>query len=229
MNDGPKILKVPTIRRLPAYLRILRDMEQEGIEFVSTTTIGEMLTLDAITVRKDLSITNVMGRPKIGYQVKELIVAIEIFLGWHNNSDAFLVGAGHLGQALMGYQGFAQYGLRIIAGFDINPKIVGSKIAGTTIFPLKELPYLIKRLRVEMLILCVPAEMAQEVADTAIEFGIKGIWNFTPQKLIVPDHIVVQREDMASGLAVLSAKLANQEKIQIEKNCHKEDQENQDD
>lgn len=222
MNQGPKILKVPTIRRLPAYLRILRDMEREGIEFVSTTTIGEMLTLDAITVRKDLAITNVLGRPKIGYQVKELVVAIETFLGWHNNSDAFLVGVGHLGQALMGYQGFAQYGLRIIAGFDINPAMIGKKIAGSTIFSLNELPYLIKRMRVEMIILCVPAEMAQSVAEMAVEAGIKGIWNFTPETLDLPPHIVVQREDMASGLAVLSAKLANQEKLNL-KNAKQED------
>lgn len=211
-ENNNKILKVPTIRRLPAYLRVFREMESQKIEYVSTTTIGELLGLDAITVRKDLSITNIIGRPKIGYPVKELIIAVEEFLGWHNRSDAFIAGVGNLGQALMGYQGFEQYGLKIIAGFDNNPSLIGRKISGTTIFEISDLPYLVQRLGVEMLILCVPAAFAQEVAEAAVAAGIKGIWNFTPQKLDLPEHVIVQREDMASGLAVLSAKLANLEK-----------------
>lgn len=216
-EKNPKLLKVPTIRRLPSYLRVLREMHQEGVEFVSTTAIGELLSLDAITVRKDLSITNITGRPKIGYPVKDLIHAVETFLGWHNRSDAFIAGIGNLGQALIGYQGFNHYGLEIIAGFDINPQMIGKKIGGTAIFDIADLPYMIKRLRVEMLILCVPSEFAQEVAETAVEAGIKGIWNFTPKKLDLPANIIVQKEDMAAGLAVLSAKLANLESAKNKK------------
>lgn len=205
-----KGLSVATIRRLPSYLRILRELEAEHKEYVSTTYIGNIMGQDSVVVRKDLAVTGIVGIPKRGYKVSELTSAVERFLGWHNHSDAFIAGVGHLGRALLGYKGFSDYNLRIIAGFDVNKDIIGKKIHGIQIFPLNELKGLIEKLKVKMLILAVPDAAAQEVADIAIEAGIQGIWNFTPAKLKYPEHVIVQREDMAAGLAVLSTKLEMQ-------------------
>ncbi len=202
-----KNLIIPSIRRLPSYLHLLKELKQQNVELISTTAMSEKLKLDAISIRKDLALTEIKGRPKVGYNVTELITAIENFLGWSNRSDAFVVGMGHLGQALVGYSGFENYGLRIVCGFDTDEALVGRKIKGINIFDISELPILIKRLHVEMLILTVPKDQAQEVAEIAVKAGVRGIWNFTPTKLDLPDSVIIQKEDMAAGLAVLSARL----------------------
>jgi redox-sensing transcriptional repressor len=134
--------------------------------------------------------------------------AIEDFLGWNNVSEAFLVGAGHLGAALLGYQGFKDYGLDIVAAFDNDPAKGGTEIHGKKVFPFRQLPQLVKRMGIKIGVMAVPASCAQEVAGSMIEAGIRAIWNFAPVRISVPAHIIVQHENLASSLAVLSKKLA---------------------
>jgi redox-sensing transcriptional repressor len=182
-------------------------MKENGEEYASGAVVAKELGLDPIVVRKDLAITGAVGRPRLGFQMDEIITAIEEFLGWSNTSDAFLVGVGNLGTALLGYQGFEQHGMRIVAAFDTNPALIGQKIHGKVILDIKKLPSLAKRMHVQIGIITATASVAQGIADVMVEGGIRGIWNFTPAKLTVPPHVTLQREDLASSLAVLSHRL----------------------
>ena len=139
---------------------------------------------------------------------QELIDAIKRYLNWNNVSEAVLVGAGALGSALMGYEGFEEYGLRIIAAFDADPMKIGTEVRGRSVFDIDRLEELTRRLQVRMGIICVPADQAQDIADRMVAGGIKAIWNFANVSLKVPDDVIVQREVIAGGLAVLSVKMS---------------------
>ena len=202
-----KTAGVPTIKRLPLYLSLLRKMKAEGQEYASGTVVARELGLDPIVVRKDLAITGAVGRPRLGFPMDDIISAIEDFLGWSNTSDAMLVGVGNLGRALLGYRGFEQHGMRIVAAFDSNPDMIGEKVHGKTVQDVKKLPEMAKKLHVQIGVLTVTASVAQEVADMMIAGGIRAIWNFTPTTLDVPETVILHREELASSLAVLSHRL----------------------
>lgn len=202
-----KVQKLPTIRRLPTYLYKLSEMRKAGISIVATPELARYMNLGEIVIRKDLAITGVTGQPGVGYKVKELIEAIKSYLNWDNASEAILVGAGSLGSALLGYEGFEEYGLKIIAAFDADPGKIGTEIHGRSVFSVDRLAELVRRLQVRIGIICVPAAFAQEVADAMVEGGIRAIWNFANVSLKVPEEVVVQREVIAGGLAVLSVKM----------------------
>lgn len=202
-----KVQKLPTIRRLPTYLYKLSEMRKAGISIVATPELARYMNLGEIVIRKDLAVTGVSGQPGVGYKVKELIEAIKSYLNWDNASEAILVGAGSLGSALLGYEGFEEYGLKIIAAFDADPGKIGTEIHGRSVFGVDRLAELVRRLQVRIGIICVPAAFAQEVADAMVAGGIRGIWNFANVSLKVPEEVVVQREVIAGGLAVLSVKM----------------------
>jgi redox-sensing transcriptional repressor len=162
--------------------------------------------LDPTQVRKDLAATGIVGKPRVGYQIKELIATVESFLGWSNNSDAFLVGAGHLGAALMKYAGFNAWGLNIIAAFDVDETKVGTQLNGRKVFHLDKMPDLARRMRIKIGINTAPASAAQDVVDRMMAGGIQAIWNFAPAKLTVPDGVIVENVSLSSSWAVLSAK-----------------------
>jgi redox-sensing transcriptional repressor len=215
MNSSDKEIPVlkpipePTLRRLPLYYQYLKKMHDNSqLKCISCTKIGNDLNILPIQVRKDLAITDVVGKPKLGYNVEELIGTIEDFLGWNNTTEAYLVGAGNLGAALLGYQGFKEYGLDIIAAFDADENKVGTEIRGKTIIHVKKLPEMIRRMGIKIGILTVPDYCAQELADNMVSAGIHAIWNFSPVKVIVPSNVIVQHENLASSLVVLSKKLA---------------------
>lgn len=198
---------LPSVKRLPLYLNTLQVLQESGRDVVSCTHIAEFLKLDSTQVRKDLAITGIIGRPKIGYRVTELVEAIESFLGWRNSNEAFLVGAGNLGSALLGYGGFKRLGLNIVAAFDNSPARIGAEVYGKKVLPLEDLPNLAGRMHVHIGILTVPAEAAQEAADVLIGSGIRAIWNFTAARLDAPREIIVENVELASSLAVLSSRL----------------------
>ena len=203
-----KVDKLPTIRRLPTYLRILRDLSSKGKEFVSSNQLAEVVNIDSILVRKDLVLTGIVGTPRIGYHISDLIRSIEDFLGWGEPLNAFLIGAGHLGTAILGYKEMSNYGHKIVAAFDKDPRIIDQSIHGVRVFNIARAPELLKELNVRLAILTVPAEEAQEATDILVEAGIQGIWNFTSANIDVPDGITMHQEDLISGLAVLSVKMA---------------------
>ncbi|WP_294478259.1 redox-sensing transcriptional repressor Rex [uncultured Victivallis sp.] len=203
-----KVPKLPTVRRLPTYLYKLSEMRKAGVEIVATPELARYMNLGEIVIRKDLALTGVSGQPGVGYKVRELIDAIKRYLNWNNVSEAVLVGAGALGSALMGYEGFEEYGLRIIAAFDADPMKIGTEVRGRSVFDIDRLEELTRRLQVRMGIICVPADQAQDIADRMVAGGIKAIWNFANVSLKVPDDVIVQREVIAGGLAVLSVKMS---------------------
>lgn len=193
-----------TLQRLPAYLNYLRKPGPEPKKYVSATMIAEALGLNDVVVRKDLASVSSLGRPKVGYARTELIRELEQFLGYDNSQDAVLVGAGKLGQALLSYSGFPQYGLNILAGFDCDPALMGTEVAGKRILSMDKLPGLCRRVGVHIGIITVPGEHAQEVCDQLIDSGILAVWNFANAHLSVPEGILVQNENMAVSLALLS-------------------------
>ncbi len=207
------MIKIPTstLKRLPQYLEVLRQLKRAGLKEVSTTKIAVFADVHPTLVRKDLSFTNLYSTPKSGYKVNELHTAIEKLLNWHDTAASFLVGVGHLGSALLGYQEFAQKGLSILAGFDHDPKLINSVVHGVPVYSTLDFTAMALKDSVHIGIITVPPEAAQLIADIMVHSGIKAIWNFTPQKIIVPPQIIVEYVDMFASLAVLSRRLAEKE------------------
>lgn len=201
-----KVFTIQTLQRLPLYLNYLKALPKDT-ESVSATSIAAVLGLNHVQVRKDLATASSGGKPKTGYAVNELIADIEHFLGYDNVNNAVLVGAGKLGGALLSYEGFARFGLDIVAAFDINASVIGSHLSGKEIFPLAKLKELCQRMQVHMGIITVPADAAQSVCDLLLDSGVCAIWNFAPVQLNVPGDVLVHNENMANSLAVLSKHL----------------------
>lgn len=195
-----------TLGRIPIYLKYLKSIEDES-QNISATAIARELGLGEVQVRKDLGTVSGVGRPKTGYKVSELIYSLEKFLGADKTENVVIVGAGKLGKALLGYKGFEDYGLHIIAAFD---KIIKSPVTENgekTIYPMDNFPLFCKQNNVKIGIITVPAESAQEVCDLFVKNGIKAIWNFAPCSLSVPEGINIQYENMALSLAYLNKKV----------------------
>lgn len=201
-----KEISKSVLKRLPGYLAYLKSIPDGGSPYISATALANALGMGEVQVRKDLAMVSDGGRPKIGYNRVALIDDIEQFLGYDNTTDAVLIGAGKLGQALLGYSGFEKYGLNILAAFDANPDLKHTD-EGKPIYHIDQLESFCKLNKVLMGIITVPAPYAQEVAERLVANGIKAIWNFAPTHLDVPPHILVQYENMATSLAVLSMHL----------------------
>ncbi|MGB8261069.1 MAG: redox-sensing transcriptional repressor Rex [Terracidiphilus sp.] len=198
----------PSLSRLPQYHHYLTDLKAKGIERVSCSVIGRDLNLVPVQVRKDLQFTGIVGKPKTGYSVPELLQAIESFLGWNKVNEAFLVGVGNLGTALLGHERFSHFGLRIVAAFDADPEKQGQWIRGKAVLSLDKLADLAQRMSIHLGIITTPAGVAQDIADEMVRGGIQAIWNFAPVRLKLPAHIIVHNEDLYSSLASLSWELA---------------------
>ena len=201
-----KKISKAVLKRLPGYLAYLKDLDNAQSPYISATTLANALGMGDVQVRKDLAMVSEGGRPKVGYLRASLIEDIEQFLGYDNTNDAVLIGAGKLGQALMDHKGFDEYGLNILAGFDKNPSADFTE-DGKPIYPMEKLEEFCHTNKILMGIITVPAPYAQEVCDQLIKCGIKAIWTFATVHLEVPPHILVQYENMATSLAVLSMHL----------------------
>lgn len=199
-----------TLQRLPMYLNFLNGLPSDGPKNISATSIADVLGLNQVVVRKDLASISTSGRPKVGYVREELIRELECFLGYDNTYDAIVVGAGKLGKALLSYDGFLKYGLNILAAFDTDEKTVNTEEAGKMVLPMDKLEGLCERTKVKIGIVTVPSASAQAVCNLLIKSGILAIWNFANVHLDVPEGILVQNENMAVSLAVLSNHLREQ-------------------
>lgn len=204
-----KEISKSVLKRLPGYLAYLKSIPEDSSPYISATGLANALGMGEVQVRKDLAMVSDGGRPKIGYLRESLIEDISQFLGYDNTTDAILVGAGKLGQALLGYGGFAAYGLNILAAFDVQP-FAQQTAEGRPVYPMEQLEGFCRANKVLMGIITVPAKHAQEVCDRLIKCGIKAVWNFAPTHLDVPAGILVQNENMATSLAVLSMHLQAQ-------------------
>ena len=206
-KETQKISKA-TLARMPLYLHFLQEESSKGAQYISSTVIAQNISVSSVLVRKDLAfVSSEAGRPRLGFAISRLIVDIEKFLGYDNLSDAIIVGAGGLGRAFLGYEGFKSNGLSIVAAFDVSPKLVGTTVAGKEILPLSELESFVREHKIRIGIITVPKVAAQEVLNKMVGAGIKAIWNFAPAPLRVPKDIVLKTEDLAASLAMLAGKL----------------------
>ena len=201
----------PTLKRLPGYLYYLEKAKEKGIISISAPTIGKDMNSNATQVVKDLAVTGVKGKPKVGYNTYELIHGLEDFLGFNRTNEAFLVGAGNLGSALMAYQEYQSLGLKIIAAFDVDTKKVGTHIGGIHVLEYNKLFSLSNRLNVKIGILTTPNNVAQNAAEDLVNCGIKAIWNFTLANLDLPKGIIIKNTSMSSESAVLLRRLNDSE------------------
>ncbi|MCB5253925.1 MAG: redox-sensing transcriptional repressor Rex [Candidatus Cloacimonadaceae bacterium] len=206
--------KIPTstLKRLPQYIEVLKRLKKAGLHEVSATKISVFSNIHHTLVRKDISFTKVAAT-KTGYKVIPLQKAIEELLDWVDISSCLLVGVGHLGSALLGYQEFSQRGLSIVAAFDNDPQKIDTKVHGVSVYSALDITALALQEKIRIGIITVPPESAQLIADIMVHSGIKAIWNFTPHKIIVPPDIIVEYVDMFASLAVLSRRLAEQHHI----------------
>ncbi len=210
MSDNEqKVIKVPepSLRRLPWYLSNVKLLKNKGEQYVSSTQISKEINIDASQIAKDLSYVNISGRTRVGYDIDELIAVLEDFLGFTNMHKAFLFGVGSLGGALLRDSGLNHFGLEIVAGFDVNPELVGQCINGIPIFHSDDFPEKMKEYDVNIGVLTVPIEIAQNITDKMVEGGIKAVWNFTPFRIRVPENIVVQNTSLYAHLAVMFNRL----------------------
>jgi len=199
-----KYHKIPneTVRRLPIYLRGLMLLTQNGNSSISSRKLSEVVNVNAWQIRKDFSYFGEFGTRGIGYNIENLSSEIKKILNLNTSNKTALVGAGNLGSAVLSYSGFAAYGLNITAAFDNDPDKVGKKINGVTIEDVSRLNVL-KRRKIDLAIIAIPGPEAQNVADTLVKAGIKGILNFSPCRIGVPKKIKVITIDIATDLARL--------------------------
>lgn len=202
-NIQRTMLPEPTLRRLPWYLAYVTLLDNLHVEHVSSTQIAKELNVDASQIAKDLSFLNIKGKTRIGYDVHKLVKELVDFLGFKKKHNAVVIGAGSLGAALMQDKGLSQYGLNIVAGFDVNPDLTGTDVCGIPVYEISQLKEKLKEFNASIAILTVPVEHSQDAANTAIECGIKAIWNFTPFRIKAPANIVIANTSIYAHLAII--------------------------
>ena len=196
-----KSLSRQALKRLPVYMSYLKSINNGENEYISSAAVAKALGLNEVQVRKDLgAVCKSTGIPKRGFLICDLIGGISDYLGYESSKVAVLIGAGNLGMALMSYRGFENYGIKIVAAFDTNSAIADNK----RVFEISKLGEICREYNVRIGIITVPEKAAQQACDMLVENGIKAIWNFAPTYLKAPGDILVQNENMASSLALLS-------------------------
>ena len=203
-----KEISKATVERMPLYLRFLQEENSKGAAYISSAVIAQNIPVSAVLVRKDLAlVSSEPGRPRLGFGVVRLIADIEKFLGYDSLSNAVIVGAGGLGRAFLGYEGFKNNGLSILAAFDSDPDLHGKEISGKCILPMESMAAFVAENKIRIGIITVPKAAAQDVLDQMVAAGIKAVWNFAPAPLRAPKGIVLKTEDLAASLAMLAGKL----------------------
>jgi len=201
-----KGIPVTTLRRLPVYLHYLKSVRDTRTN-ISSAAVACAFGLNDVQVRKDLGVVSGAGRPKTGYNIEELIKQIERCLGYGSETKTILVGVGNLGRALLSYEGFADYGLDIIAAFDTDKNIIGTLFNGKPVLPTDDIEVVCSYKNIKLGIIATPANSAQITCERLVACGIKAIWNFAPMILKAPKDVLIENENLASSLAILSKHL----------------------
>ena len=198
MAKHPKVPEA-TIKRLSIYMRVLKDMEKKGVEVISSAELADICGVNAAQIRKDLTYFGEFGIRGVGYYVKELHFDIRKVLGLNQRRNVALVGVGNLGRALASYKNFSEHGYNFVAAFDVDPKKVGNVLTGgVQVFAMEDLPRVAADLDIEIAIITTPAEAAQAAANKVTGAGIRGILNFAPTQLQVPDGVKVKKVDLTT-------------------------------
>lgn len=201
------IVSEPTLRRLPWYLAFVSLMVQKGVAYVSSTTIAKETNVDAARVAKDLAMVGLRGKTRIGYETSALEAALRHILGFGVQHPAVIMGVGSLGAALVADSGLSRFGLDIVAGFDINPAVIGTHIGGVPIYHISQLEEIIDATHAQIGVVAVPAESARLTASRLFDVGIKALWNFTPVKIPAREDTVIENTSLYAHLAVMYNRL----------------------
>ena len=193
-----------TSDRFPLYSRTLRLSQDDGMDIISSDELGRRLELTPEQIRKDLALFGQFGKKGVGYYVNELKFNVGKILGLDNHWNIAIVGIGHLGVALANYQNFIALGFNLVALFDNDPNIIGKTVNHVKVKSIDELQSCAKNLKIDIGVIAVPAQFAQQVADKLVKANIKGIWNFAPVKMRVPEDVKIVNEDLSVGLSRLS-------------------------
>ena len=196
-------LPEPSLRRLPWYLAYVRTLAARGVDCVSSTRISRDLGVAATRIAKDLSLLNIKGKTRIGYNVAELERALTDFLGFTTSHRAMIIGVGSLGGALLRDTGLAQYGLEIVAGFDVKPELVGTRMFDVPVYHISEMDHVRHLTDAQVAILTVPYQISQQMADRAVASGCRAVWNFTPVRIQVPPGIAIANTSIYAHLALI--------------------------
>ncbi|MEO8678496.1 MAG: redox-sensing transcriptional repressor Rex [Vicinamibacterales bacterium] len=200
-----------TTNRLSVYLRCLSQLENAGVETISSQALAEQFHLNAAQIRKDLAYFGEFGVRGVGYYVKDLKRNLRQILGLDRKLRVAVMGAGNLGLALADYPGFKREGFEIVAMFDISDSKIGEESkSGVPISDLKELRKVVRRERIDIAVIAVPAESAQHVLEQVVAAGIKAVLNFSPGSLKVPPGVKVKGVDLTVSLESLSFYLAQE-------------------
>ncbi|MDO5517585.1 MAG: redox-sensing transcriptional repressor Rex [Clostridium sp.] len=206
-----KNISMAVIKRLPKYYRYLGELMQNDVDRISSKELGEKIGFTASQIRQDLNCFGDFGQQGYGYNVTELYNQIKSILGLDRGYKAALVGAGNIGQAVSNYSRFENLGFRISAIFDANPKLIGMRIRDVEIRDIDDMQEVLEQEKIEIGIICVPRKNAQNVADDLIRGGVRGIWNFAPVDLVVPDHVKVENVHLSESLLTLIYLLNDQD------------------
>jgi len=204
--DGKQIPQ-RVVSRLAMYYRVLSQLEKGGVERISSRELGEMIGITPSQIRQDLSYFGEFGQQGYGYKVSYLHSEISRILGLEKQHSMILIGVGNLGRAIASYTNFRNRGFELVGTFDVREEIIGKKLSDIEIKPMTELRSFLRQNQVDIGIITVPATQAQQVADILIEEGIKGIWNFAPLKLNVPESVIVEHVHISDSLYSLSFRL----------------------
>lgn len=197
-------VSITVIRRLPKYYRYLTELKEKGISRISSQELSVLTGFTASQIRQDFNNFGGFGQQGYGYNVEDLHRELKRILGLDTEYNAVIVGAGNLGQAIANYKGFEDAGFKVLSLFDRNPKVIGLKIRDIEIRDIETIDSFIKENNVQIGIITTPKESAQAVADIYVKNNIKGIWNFAPTDLVIPDNVVVENVRLNESLFILS-------------------------
>ena len=199
------------VRRLPMYFRHLRELEKAGVVRISSQELGERMNLTASQIRQDINCFGGFGQQGYGYHVSNLKERIGEILGHQHQYHVIIVGAGNIGRAVANYAGFKKEGFNIQAMFDVSPALVGIDVHGTLVQPMDKLEAWLASHQVDIAVLSVPSSYAQETADVLVRGGVRGIWNFAPVDLALPEDVAVNNVHLSDSLHILSYRMNEKE------------------
>ena len=202
--ERKKDISMAVIRRLPKYHRYLRELLKNDVDRISSKELGEKIGFTASQIRQDLNCFGDFGQQGYGYNVKELLNEISGILGLTKEYKMIIIGAGNIGQAIANYTRFEKLAFNLAGIFDVNPKLIGLRIRDVEVKDIDELVEFLKATSVDIGVICVSKNNAQTVADMLVSNGVKGIWNFAPVDLSVPEEIIVENVHLSESLLTLS-------------------------
>lgn len=209
MSNQQKKVSDAVIKRLPRYFRYLADLKENNVLRISSKTLSEKMGFTASQIRQDLSCFGGFGQQGYGYNVESLYNELKKILHVDKGFGIIIIGAGNLGQAIANHNKFEKRGYFLKGIFDVNKDIIGKKIGGIKIMGMGALPEFLKHNNVDIAVLTVPRDITETVANSVIELGIKGLWNFSAMELKVPTDVVVENVHLSDSIMVLGYKIKN--------------------